>query len=390
MTVETHLVTDLTEEQFELRQAVREFARNELAPRAAQADEDACFPDESIANMAELGFLGIPVPEEYGGVGADLLSYVLAIEEISYCCGSTALTIAAHVSLATLPILYFGTDEQRERYVSDLATGKMLGAFGLTEPHAGSDAGGTQTTATRDGDDYVINGSKLYITNASRAGVFVITARTGDSSEGTRGISSFIVERGTPGLEIGKREDKLGLRASDTCEVLFSDCRIPASQRLGKEGEGFSNFMKTLDGGRIGIGAMGGGLGQAALDYAVDYARQRIAFGKPIAEQGIIRERIADMTTGIHASRLLVYDAARRRMAGQSHAREAAIAKLFASETATRVARDAIQILGGNGYSREYPVERFYRDAKLLEIGEGTSEIQRIVISRSVLNQADS
>jgi alkylation response protein AidB-like acyl-CoA dehydrogenase len=390
VTIETHLVTDITEEQSTLREAVRDFARNELASRAAQADEDGVFPQDSLASMAKLGFLGIPVPEKYGGVGSDLLSYVLAIEEISYCCGSTALTVAAHVSLATLPILYFGTEEQRQRYVPDLATGKVLGAFGLTEPHAGSDAGATRTTATRDGNDYVINGSKIYITNASRAGLFVVTARTGDPAEGTRGISSFIVESGTRGLEIGKREDKLGLRASDTCEVLFADCRVPATQRLGEEGEGFANFMKTLDGGRIGIGAMGVGLGQASLDYAVDYARQRIAFGKPISERGAIREKIADMATSIHASRLLVYDAARRRMAGRPHTREAAIAKLFASEAATRVASDAIQILGGNGYSRDYPVERFYRDAKLLEIGEGTSEIQRIVISRSVLNPVGS
>lgn len=390
MTVETGLVTDLSEEQLELREAVRDFARNEIAPQAARADEEGRFPEEIVADMAELGFLGLPVPEEYGGVGADLLSYVLALEEISYACGSTALTLAAHVSLATLPILYFGTEEQRQRYVPDLASGKTLGAFGLTEAHAGSDSGGTRTTARREGESYVLNGSKLYITNASRAGVFVVTARTGDSEDGTRGISSFIVEKGTAGLEIGKREDKLGLRASDTCEVLFSDCRVPASQRLGDEGEGFANFMKTLDGGRIGIGAMGVGLAQASFDYATDYAKQRVAFGKAISRQGAIREKIADMATAIHASRLLVYDAARRRMAGRSHTREAAIAKLYSSEAATRIARDAIQILGGNGYSREYPVERYYRDAKLLEIGEGTSEIQRIIISRSVLKDLDS
>jgi len=390
VTVETGLVTDLSEEQLELREAVRDFARNEIAPQAARADEEGRFPEEIVADMAELGFLGLPVPEEYGGVGADLFSYVLALEEISYACGSTALTLAAHVSLATLPILYFGTEEQRQRYVPDLASGKTLGAFGLTEAHAGSDSGGTRTTARREGESYVLNGSKLYITNASRAGVFVVTARTGDSEDGTRGISSFIVEKGTAGLEIGKREDKLGLRASDTCEVLFSDCRVPASQRLGDEGEGFANFMKTLDGGRIGIGAMGVGLAQASFDYATDYAKQRVAFGKAISRQGAIREKIADMATAIHASRLLVYDAARRRMAGRSHTREAAIAKLYSSEAATRIARDAIQILGGNGYSREYPVERYYRDAKLLEIGEGTSEIQRIIISRSVLKDLDS
>ncbi|MBI4585401.1 MAG: acyl-CoA dehydrogenase family protein [Planctomycetes bacterium] len=373
--------TDLTPEQEELRRAVREFAQAEIKPAAAQLDEESRFPLEIIRKMGELGFLGIPIPEEYGGVGADLLSYIACLEEVSGCCGSTALTLASHTSLASLPILFFGTEEQKRRYLPDLASGRKLGAFGLTEPQAGSDAGGTRTTARRDGGHYVIDGSKIYITNASYAGVFVITARTGAPSEGTRGISSFIVEKGTPGLAAGKKEDKLGLRASDTAELIFSDCRVPADNRLGNEGEGFRNFMVTLDGGRIGIGAMGVGIAQAALDFAARYAKERRAFGGPIALLGAIQEKIADMATAVHAARLLVHDAARRRMAKRPHTREAAMAKLFASETAVRAAKEAIQILGGNGCSREYPLERYYRDAKLLEIGEGTSEIQRILIS---------
>ncbi len=377
--------TDLTPEQAQIRETVRDFARREIAPIAAELDEESRFPKETLEKMGPLGLLGIPVPQEYGGAGADLLSYMLALEEISACCGSTALTLAAHTSLATLSILAFGTDDQKARYVPDLASGARLGSFGLTEPHAGSDAGATRTTARREGDEYVVNGSKIYITNASHADVFVITARTGAPDEGTRGITSLIIERGAAGFTVGKKEEKLGLRASDTATLHFSDCRVPVENRLGAEGEGFANFMKTLDGGRIGIGAMSVGIAQAALDVAADYATQRRAFGRTIDEFGAIREKIADMATSIHASRLLVYDAGRLRMAGRPHTREAAMAKLFASEMVVRVTREAIQILGGNGYSRDYPVERFYRDAKLLEIGEGTSEIQRIVIARSVL-----
>jgi alkylation response protein AidB-like acyl-CoA dehydrogenase len=380
-------VLDLAPEQEALRDAVRDFARREIAPIAAAIDEEARFPSDTIAKMADLGFLGIPIPEAYGGVGADLLSYILAIEEISRHCGATALTLAAHTSLASLPILHFGTEAQKRRYLPDLASGHKLGAFGLTEPQAGSDAGGTRTTARRDGDAYAINGGKIYITNASHAGVYVITARTGPESSGTRGISSFIVERGTPGLTVGKKEEKLGLRGSDTCTLFFADCRVPAENRLGEEGEGFHNFMKTLDGGRIGIGAMGAGIGQAALDVALAYARQRRAFGKSIAELGAIQEKLANMALAVRSSRILVYEAARLRMAGRPHTVESSMAKLYASEASARIAKDAIQILGGNGYSREYPVERFYRDAKLLEIGEGTSEIQRLVIARSLLKQ---
>ncbi len=382
------VATDLTESQRELRDAVRRFARKEIEPIAARTDEEVRFPVEVFEAMRALGFLGIPIPEEFGGVGADLLSYVLAIEELSYFCGSTALSVAAHTSLVALPILKFGTEEQKRRYLPLLAGGASLGSFGLTEPQAGSDAGATRTTAKRDGDSYVLNGTKLYITNASRAGVFVVTARTGLPDEGTRGITSFIVEADTPGFTVGKKEDKLGLRGSDTCQIHFDNCRVNATQRLGEEGEGFRNFMITLEGGRIGIGAMGVGIARRALDEACSYARERRAFGVFIGELGAIREKIADMATSVHAARLLVYEAARLRAAGRPHTREASIAKLFASEAASRVAREAIQILGGNGYSREYPVERLLRDAKLLEIGEGTSEIQRIVIAKSVLNES--
>ncbi len=379
-------VTDLTEEERLFQKMVRDFAKQEIAPIASEIDETSRFPAETIEKMGPLGLLGIPVPEEYGGAGANLLSYVIAIEEIAYACGSTALTLAAHTSLATLPILHFGTEEQKRRYVPDLATGRKLGAFGLTESHAGSDAGATRTRAVRDGGRYVLRGSKAYITNASHASTFVVTARTSDAP-GPRGISSFIVEKAFPGFSTGKKEDKLGLRGSDTAEILFEDCIVPAENLLGREGEGFGNFMRTLDGGRIGIGAMALGLGQAAFDQAVAHARVRKAFGAPIASLGAVQEKIADMAVALHASRLLVYDAARRREEGKPHTREASIAKLFASEAAYRVAKDAIQVLGGNGYSREYPVERLFRDVKLLEIGEGTSEIQRLVISRSVFEE---
>jgi alkylation response protein AidB-like acyl-CoA dehydrogenase len=381
------IATDLSEEQRLFRDMVRDFARNEIAPIASQVDEDSRFPLETFEKMGPLGLLGILLPEELGGAGADLLTYLIALEEIAYACGSTALALAAHTSLATLPIHLFGSDELKRRYVPELASGRKLGAFALTESHSGSDAAALRTRARRQGDEYILSGSKAFITNASYAGVFVVAARTGESGK-ARDISAFVVDRDSPGLAIGKREDKLGLRGSDTSEVLFQECRVPARNLIGREGEGFGYFLKTLEGGRIGIGAMGVGLAQAAMDQAVAYARQRSAFGRPLSELGAIQEKIADMAASVHASRLLVYDAARRRAAGLPHAREASIAKLFASEAATRVAKEAIQVLGANGYSREFPVERYYRDAKLLEIGEGTSEIQRLIIARDVFGAA--
>ncbi|HZN58657.1 MAG TPA: acyl-CoA dehydrogenase [Planctomycetota bacterium] len=383
---EVGIVTDLKEEERLFRDMVREFARNEIGPIAAEIDETSRFPAEIVAKMGPLGLLGIPVPEEYGGAGCGSLSYILALEEVAYVCGSTALTLAAHTSLATLPILNFGTEEQKQRYIPDLAAGRKIGAFGLTESHAGSDAAGTRTRAVRKGANYVLNGSKCYITNASHASVFVVTARTSDAP-GSRGISSFIVEREFPGFSVGKKEDKLGLRGSDTAEILFSDCSVPAANLLGKEGEGFRNFMRILDGGRIGIGAMALGIGQAAFDFAARYASGRQAFGQSVATFGAIQEKLANMAVSLHAARLLVYDTARRRQAGRPHTKEASMTKLFASEAAYAITKDAIQVLGGNGYSREYPLERFFRDVKLLEIGEGTSEIQRLVIARSAVEE---
>lgn len=380
------VITELSEEERLFRDMMRDFSRTEIAPIAAEIDESSRFPMETIKKMAPLGLLGIPVPEEFGGAGASLFSYILALEEIAHDCGSTALTLAAHTSLATLPILAFGSEEQKRRYVPALATGEKLGAFGLTESHAGSDAGGTRTRARKDGSRWILNGSKQYITNASHAATFVVTARTSEAP-GARGISAFIVESSFKGFGVGKKEDKLGLRGSDTAEIVFQDCEVPAENLLGAEGEGFRNFLKTLDGGRIGIGAMAVGQSQAALEHAARYANQRRAFGSTIGSFGAIQEKLADMATSLHASRLLVYDTARRRAAGLPHTREASITKLFASEAAYRITKDAIQILGGNGYSREYPLERYYRDVKLLEIGEGTSEIQKLVIARSVLEE---
>jgi len=380
------IVTELTEEERLFRDTVRDFARSEIAPIAAEIDESSRFPTETIRKMGPLGLLGIPVPEELGGAGASLFAYILSLEEVAYACGSTALTLAAHTSLATLPILSFGTEEQKRRYVPGLASGEKLGAFGLTESHAGSDAGGTRTRARKDGSRWILNGSKHFITNASHAQIFVVTARTSDAPR-SQGISAFIVESGFKGFSVGKKEDKLGLRGSDTAEIIFEDCEVPAENLLGPEGEGFRNFLKTLDGGRIGIGAMAVGISQAALDYAARYASQRQAFGATLGSFGAIQEKLADMAASLHASRLLVYDTARRRSAGLPHTREASITKLFASEAAYRITKEAVQILGGNGYSREYPVERYYRDVKLLEIGEGTSEIQKIVIARSVLEE---
>ena len=376
-------VTDLTESQRLFHRTVRDFARREILPIAQEIDEEARFPTATITKMGPLGLLGILIPDEYGGAGGDLLSFVLAMEEIAYACGSTALTLAAHSSLASLPILSFGSEELKRRYLPDLASGRKLGAFGLTESSSGSDAAGMRSHARRDGDQYILNGSKIYITNASHATLFVVAVRTLQKS-GPGSISMFVVEKGFPGFSVGKKEDKLGLRASDTCEILFSDCRVPASNLLGEEGDGFDYVKSTLVGGRIGIGAMGVGIAQAALDYAVEYAAGRKVFDRSLSKFGAIQEKVANMATDVHAARVIVYDAACRRTAEKSHVKETSMAKLFASETAVRVARDAIQILGANGYSREYPVERFFRDAKLLEIGEGTSEIQRLIIAREV------
>jgi alkylation response protein AidB-like acyl-CoA dehydrogenase len=375
---------ELNEEQKMVRDMVRDFAQKEVAPRAALVDKTEEFPAENIRKMGELGLLGLPLPEQYGGGGGDYLSYAIAVEEIARACGSTALIYAAHVSLGCGPIYSFGTEEQKRKWLPRLCSGQGLGAFGLTEPEAGSDAGGTRTTAVRDGDEYVLNGSKMWITSGAIADVVTCTAKT-DPASGTHGISCFLVEKGMPGFIPGKNEPKMGLKGSVTSALSLENCRVPVQNLLGEEGAGFRQMLITLDAGRISIGAMALGLGQAAFDEAQRYAKQRVQFGQPIAKFQAIQWMIADMATELDAARLMIYRAAARKDAGLRFTKEAAMAKLYASEAAERAAHKALQIHGGYGYSREYPVERIYRDQRLCAIGEGTSEIQRLVIARQVL-----
>lgn len=372
----------LSEEHLQVRQMVRDFALGEVAPKATELDEEARFPSETMPKLAELGLLGVPWPDEVGGAGLDYRAYAIVVEELARVCGTTSITVAAHTSLGTGPIHHFGTPEQRARWVPALASGRMLGAFALTEPGAGSDAKATRVTAIRDGDHYVVNGSKIYCTNGTHAGVITFTARTGGEVGDPSQISAFVVEKGTPGLSYGKLEDKLGLRGSDTRELVFTDCRIPAGNRLGEPGQGFKAFMKTLEGGRISIGAMALGLAQGALDTALPYAKERKQFGKRLIDMQPVAHRLADMAMEIHAARNLVYEAAWRKDQGMDFAPWASMCKLYASEVAMRAAHSAVQILGGVGYTREFPAERILRDAKLCEIGEGTSEIQRLILTR--------
>jgi butyryl-CoA dehydrogenase len=375
---------ELTDEQELIREAVREFADTEVAPIAAEIDRDHRFPAELIPKLADLNLMGMPYPEKLGGAGADYLSYVLAIEELSRACATTSVIVSAHSSLATWPIYKFGTPAQQDKYLPDMTSGRRLGAFALTEPAAGTDAGAGTTTAVRSGDEYVLNGSKIFISNAPYAEIYVVFAKT-DPAQGTRGMSAFIVEKDTPGFSVGEAEHKLGIRGSSTPPLYFSDCHIPADALLGGEGNGFKVAMQTLDGGRIGIAAQALGIAQAALDASVAYAKERVQFGKPIAALQAIQWMIADMATEIDAARLLVYRAASCVDNDRPYSTEGAMAKLFASETATRVAGKAIQIHGGYGYTESYPVERNWRDAKITEIYEGTSEVQRMVIARSCL-----
>ena len=374
----------LTDEQLLTRSSVREFAEAEVAPIAAEIDRDHRFPEETVPKLGELGLLGMLVPEEYGGVGMDTVSYCIAIEELSRACATTGVLVEAHSSLCTWPIVHFGTEEQKQKYLPDLASGKKLGSFGLTEPGAGSDAGNTATTATRDGDEFVLNGQKIFITNGGYAGTFVILARSTDAP-GTRGISAFIVDRDTPGFTIGEPEKKLGIRASSTVPLMFNDARIPAANLLGEEGRGFNIAMDTLDGGRTGIAAQAVGIAQAAFEAAQSYAKERVQFGAPISKLEAIQWMIADMATDIEAGRLLVYQAADLEWRHEPFAMYSAMAKLFCGQMATRVTGQAIQIHGGVGYTEAYPVERHYRDAKITEIYEGTNEVQRLVISRAFL-----
>ena len=375
---------ELTDEQQLIRNAVREFAGAEVVPIAAEIDRDHRFPYELLPKLAEMNLMGMPYPEKLGGAATDYVSYVIAVEEISRACASTGIILSAHTSLATWPIYKFGTETQRERYLPDMASGRRLGAFALTEPAAGTDAAAGTATATLHADGYALNGSKMFITNAPYAEVYIVFAKT-DPERGARGMSAFIVEKDSPGFSVGEAEHKLGIRGSSTPPVYFADCRIPREALLGEEGEGFKIAMQTLDGGRIGVSAQALGIAQAALDAAIAYAKERVQFGKPIASLQAIQWMIADMATEVDAARLLVYRAASCVDNGRPYSTEGAMAKLFASETATKVAGKAIQIHGGYGYIESYPVERNYRDAKITELYEGTSEVQRMVISRSAL-----
>jgi butyryl-CoA dehydrogenase len=376
----------LTEEQKMLRDMVRDFAQNRIKPVAAEIDEHERFPEEIIAEMGDLGLMGIPYPEEYGGAGMDYAAYALAIEEIAKVCGSTALTLAAHISLGIGPIYTFGTEEQKKKYLPDMCAGKALGAFGLTEPQAGSDAGATACTAIDQGDHFLLNGTKVYCTNGSYAKVFTVSA-VAEKGKGTKGISCFILEAGMPGFEVGKAEHKLGVRGSDTRVLHFTDVKIPKNQQLGKPNEGFKQMLTTLDSGRISIAAMSLGLAEGAYEATLDYVLNRTAFDQHVADFQATQFKLADMLTQIEAARHLIFEAAARKDAGEHYMREAAMAKLYASEMASRVTSQAIQLHGGYGYIREYPVERMFRDNKLCEIGEGTSEIQRLVIARTILQE---
>lgn len=374
----------ISKEHEEFRARVRDFAEGEIEPKAKELDETAQFSFDTAKKLGEMGFLGMVVPEEYGGSGLDTVSYSIAVEEVSRVCGSTGITVAAHNSLGVYPIYLFGNEEQKRKYIPDLASGKKLGTFGLTEPDAGSDAAGTKTTAVLDGDSYVVNGSKCFITNASVGETLVITAVT-DKTKGYKGISSFIAEKGMKGFSVGKKENKMGLRGSDTATLIFEDMRIPKVNLLGKEGEGFKQFMITLDGGRISIGAMALGIAQGAYDKSVAYAKEREQFGRPISDFQAIQWKLADMATQLEAARHLIYHASELKDKGEKFVKESAMAKLYASEVGRFVTYQAIQIFGGYGYTSDYPVERYMRDVKLCEIGEGTSEIQRLVIARELL-----
>ena len=378
-----------TEEHKMLRDMVRDFARNEVKPLAQELDEKGGFPHESVKKMAELGLMGIPWDEKYGGTGMDTMALVIAIEEIGKVCPSTSATMMAHTSLGTAPIAVFGTEEQKERYLPGLASGKQIGAFGLTEPNAGSDAGNTQTRAILNGNEFIVNGEKSFCTNAGEASVIIFTAVMVENGE-EKGISAFVIDADTEGLSLNPPEKKMGWCGSDTRSVFFRDMRIPKSSVLGKPSKGFKQFLKTLTGGRITIGALGIGTAQGAFARALAYSQEREAFGKPIHKFQGVSFKLSDMATQIEAARHLVYHAAWKKDQGLSVIREAAMAKLFSSETAMMVTTEAIQVLGGYGYIKEYDVERFFRDAKILEIGEGTSEVQRMIIARELINSVQS
>ena len=375
---------DYTPEQIQLRKSVREFAQSEIAPHVMEWDENQTFPLEVVKELGELGYMGSIFPENYGGAGLGYIEYSIIIEELSRVDGSVGIIVAAHTSLCSNHIFKSGTEDQRQRYLPKLATGEWIGCWSLTEPEAGSDAAGTRTAAVRERDCWVLNGSKTFTTNAHYADVCVAMAVT-DRSAAQHGISAFIIEKATPGFRTGKKENKLGLRASATGEVIFQNCRLPATQLLGKQNEGFVDSLRILDGGRISIAALAVGMAQGAYDAALRYSKLRKQFGRPISEFQAIQHKLVDMATDIDASRLLIYRAAWMLDHGKRVTRESAMAKLFASEAAVRIANEAVQIHGGYGFIKDYPVEKFYRDVKLCTIGEGTSEIQRLVIARQLL-----
>src|SRR5574344_1454883 len=365
---------------------IREFAEKEVKPLAAEIDEEERFPMETVQKMAKLGIMGIPIPKEYGGAGGTNSLYVLAVEELSRVCATTGVIVSAHTSLCAAPIMEHGTEEQKQKYLPKLASGEWIGAFGLTEPNAGTDASAQQTTAVLEDDHYVLNGNKIFITNAGEASVYVLTAMT-DKSQGVKGITTFIVEEGTPGFSIGKKEQKMGIRGSATCELIFENCRIPKENMLGKLGGGFAIAMKTLDGGRIGIAAQALGIAQGAMDETVKYCMERRQFGRTLSQFQNTQFQLADLQTRIEASRFLVRSAAWKKDKGMKFSADAAMAKLFAAETAMDTTTKAVQFHGGYGYTREYPVERMMRDAKITEIYEGTSEVQRMVIAAQLFKK---
>ena len=370
----------LTNELLMLRKMYREFAQNEIKPLAQEIDEEERFPSESIPKLARYGFLGIPFPKKYGGQGGTTFAYAMAIEELAKCCATTATIVAAHTSLCCYPIYAYGTEEQKMKYLPDLLSGRKLGAFGLTEPNAGSDASGQQTIAVLEGDHYVLNGTKCFITNATEADTFVVFAMT-DRTKGNHGISAFIVEKGFKGFSIGKHEKKMGIRGSATSDLIFEDCIVPKENLLGQEGKGFKVAMGTLDGGRVGVAAQALGIGEGAIDEAIAYTKERMQFKKRLSQFQNTQFQLADMKTRMEAAKYLVYSAAMKKQNHEPYSADAAMAKLFAAEMASDVTRRAVQLFGGYGYTREYPVERMMRDAKITEIYEGTSEVQRMVIS---------
>lgn len=366
------------------QQMIRSFAENEVKPLTAEIDEEERFPIETVEKMGKLGIMGIPVPTQYGGAGGNYKLYAMAVEELSRCCATTGIVVSAHTSLCIGPILEYGTEEQKMKYLPKLASGQWIGAFGLTEPNAGTDASGQQTTAVLDGDHWVLNGTKIFITNAGNADVYIVIAMT-DKSLGTKGISAFIVEKGFKGFSIGKKEKKMGIRGSSTCELIFENCIVPKENQLGELGKGFKVAMTTLDGGRIGVASQALGIAQGAMDETVKYTKERKQFGKSISQFQNTQFQLADLETRIEAARLLVYSAADKKDKHVPFSADAAMAKLFAAETAMEMTTKAVQFHGGYGYTREYPVERMMRDAKITEIYEGTSEVQRMVISGKLL-----